>query len=150
MGVDGTVFAFDIQPQALQITSDRIERHGLNNVILFEANHADLLSRLPVEVQGRVATVMFNLGYLPGGNKQLVTRPESTVRAMQDARRVLRPGGLLSIIAYPGHPGGALELKAVSQFCNQLPEQSVHRHDCATGSAIRGSAPCLFLVKNQE
>lgn len=48
----------------------------------------------------------FNLGYLPGGDKQLKTGAETTLRALKAASNVLQAGGLISVVAYTGHPGG--------------------------------------------
>lgn len=50
--------------------------------------------------------VTFNLGYLPGGDKNLITKVDTTLQALQAASNVLQPGGLISIVAYVGHPGG--------------------------------------------
>lgn len=50
--------------------------------------------------------VAFNLGYLPGGEKQVITRSETTLLALEAAKRILAPGGLISIVVYLGHPGG--------------------------------------------
>lgn len=50
--------------------------------------------------------VAFNLGYLPGGDKEIITRSETTLLALEAAKRILIPGGLISIVVYVGHPGG--------------------------------------------
>lgn len=50
--------------------------------------------------------VAFNLGYLPGGDKAITTTSETTLVALGAAERILMPGGLISVVAYVGHPGG--------------------------------------------
>jgi hypothetical protein len=50
--------------------------------------------------------VAFNLGYLPGGDKEIITRSETTLLALEAAKRILIPQGLISIVVYVGHPGG--------------------------------------------
>jgi len=50
--------------------------------------------------------VAFNLGYLPGGDKDIITVSETTSLALEAAKRILMPGGLISIVVYVGHPGG--------------------------------------------
>jgi hypothetical protein len=50
--------------------------------------------------------VAFNLGYLPGGDKEIITRSETTLLALEAAKRILIQGGLISIVVYVGHPGG--------------------------------------------
>ena len=77
--------------------------------------------------RGEVAVVMFNLGYLPGGDKSLVTRPDTTLPALRAALDLLAPGGLVSVVAYPGHFGGAEESEAVEAFLRDLPPRGVRR-----------------------
>jgi len=50
--------------------------------------------------------VAFNLGYLPGGNKSIITVSDTTLSALKAAERILMPGGLISLVVYIGHPGG--------------------------------------------
>lgn len=45
-------------------------------------------------------------GYLPGSDKATTTQAGSTLAAVEAACDVLKPGGLLSILCYTGHPGG--------------------------------------------
>ena len=60
---------------------------------------------------------MFNLGYLPGGDHAIVTKPESTVSAIVQTYRLLRMGGLISVLCYRGHVGGMEESLAVIRLC---------------------------------
>lgn len=71
---------------------------------------------------------MFNLGYLPGGDKAVVTRAEETVRALEAAQRAVRAGGAVSATIYPGHDEGRREEAAVLEHAAALPqgEWSVH------------------------
>lgn len=63
---------------------------------------------------------MFNLGYLPGGDKQIVTRSDTTIRALSLVLPLLSRTGALSVIAYAGHPGGMEETKAVVAWARRL------------------------------
>ena len=68
----------------------------------------------------RPAVVMYNLGFLPGSDKQVVTRTETTLLSLAAAVEALAPGGLLSVHAYGGHPGGLEELQAVDVWFRGL------------------------------
>lgn len=50
--------------------------------------------------------VAFNLGYLPGGDKEITTQTETTLLALEAAGRIIEPGGLISAVVYVGHPKG--------------------------------------------
>jgi predicted methyltransferase len=116
VGPTGHVFAFDVQPSALENAARMVE--GASHVVLLQRDHAEMHDAIPPRFHGQVAAVMLNLGYLPGGDKSIVTRTESTLTAIRAALRLLRPGGVLTVIAYPGHPGGREEAAAVAMLLN--------------------------------
>lgn len=53
-----------------------------------------------------IRLVAFNLGYLPGGDKTIITQSETTLKALEVAKSIMVPGGLISLVVYVGHPGG--------------------------------------------
>jgi len=117
VGQEGQVFAFDIQAEALSRTRELLERHGAaKQVTLFHAGHEEMDRLVP----GPVDAVIFNLGYLPGGDHSLVTRTETTIESLKSAIKLLRQGGRIGLVIYTGHPGGAEECKAVEQFASGL------------------------------
>ncbi len=111
-GPEGKVYSFDTQEAAIHSTRLLLEKEGLaGRVILIKAGHEDMENY----VSGPVDAVIFNLGYLPGGDHSYVTRPDSTVQALESALRLLRPGGRAGLVIYTGHPGGAEECEAVEK-----------------------------------
>lgn len=120
VGPFGHVYACDIQPQAIANTCTRLQQEGVKQVTVFEGSHVELSSRLPTELRGKIGAVMFNLGYLPGGDKGLTTQRETTLAALGDLLTWLRPGGVLTVMVYPGHAAGGPEAEAVEDWCRQL------------------------------
>ena len=122
VGAEGRVWGFDCQAEAIAATRLRLETKGAHpQVTLAQANHAEMLRWLPPEAPGRFGAVMFNLGYLPGGDKAVVTTRKNTVLALAQAWELLRPQGLLSVLCYRGHPGGVEEWEAVRAWAEGLP-----------------------------
>ncbi len=114
VGDAGRVWAFDIQSRAIEATRERLAKHGVENrVTLVHASNASLARALPPDARGKVAVVMANLGYLPGGDTAVITRQDDTLAMLDAAFDSLRPGGTLSVLAYPGHAGGDTESAAV-------------------------------------
>ena len=72
--------------------------------------------------------VVFNLGYLPGGDKEVYTRADTTVEALRAAERAVVAGGCVSATLYPGHAEGEREEEAVLRHAANLPfgQWSVH------------------------
>ena len=52
---------------------------------------------------------MFNLGWLPGSDRKVTTRRESTLKAVNAAIELLAPDGIILVAVYPGHEEGTLE-----------------------------------------
>lgn len=123
VGAQGRVYAFDIQSGALQKASLLLEEAGvLDRVILINSNHADL-EQLVAEP---VDAVIFNLGYLPGGDHNLVTTGDTTVRALNSALKMLKNNGRIGLVIYTGHPGGQEELAAVEEIASSLDGKLFH------------------------
>lgn len=141
VGPDGAVLAFDVQPEALRSTSARLTAAGLlQRVQLVHAGHEQLRDRTPGSWHGKVGAVMFNLGYLPGGDKQFVTQAASTVPALEQAIGLLRPGGIVSLMVYRGHPGGADEARAIEDWL-------AARHGKLRIERLDSPGPVLFLLQ---
>ncbi|OWK46742.1 tRNA (mnm(5)s(2)U34)-methyltransferase [Fimbriiglobus ruber] len=143
VGPAGVVFAVDIQASALSQTASRLSAEGIGNVTLLQCDHADLVTVIPAAYHGRVGAVMFNLGYLPGGGRAFVTKPESTARALRAAITLLRPGGVVTVIAYVGHPGGPNEIAAVESVLKVL-EAGYEVNETRAQSE---TAPRLYVIK---
>ncbi len=118
----GHVFAFDRQAAALANTRAKLLDQGIAEAdfTLLHAGHEAWAEHLPEVLRGELAAVMFNLGYLPGSDKSLITRAETTLTAARLALEWLRPGGLLTVVVYPGHEGGAEEAREISVWAAGL------------------------------
>jgi len=120
VGPTGHVHAFDIQPAAMDATRVLCANAGLlDRVTLHLRSHAEIASALPADHLGRVGVAIFNLGYLPGGDHAVITRPDSTATALRAAYAALRPGGRLICVAYTGHAGGNDESAVVLAFAEE-------------------------------
>ncbi len=136
----GRVIGFDVQPRALATAQTRLAASGLQHIVELQlCGHQQMRDRVPVDWPGRVGAVMFNLGYLPGGDKQWVTRAEHTLPALDQALHLLRVGGLVSLLVYRGHPGAQPEADAVTAWLGGLDAR--YR---VTGHASPG--PLLYLI----
>jgi hypothetical protein len=121
---EGRVFVFDVQAAAIESTRKRLadSNYGeADGIILIQSSHEHLSSRLPLELRGHLRAIMFNLGFLPGGDKNLITQKEGTMSALAQALEWLAEGGLLSVVAYPGHEGGRDEADAIESWMASLP-----------------------------
>ncbi|MCT6823341.1 MAG: methyltransferase domain-containing protein [Apilactobacillus sp.] len=120
VGNQGKVFGFDIQAEAIQKTQERINKNSLSNqVTLINDGHENISNY----VEDHIQAAIFNLGYLPGGNKEVITLPETTLKAIQSSLSLLNVGGIVIIILYYGHPGGEIEKEKVLSFVQSLAQK---------------------------
>ena len=128
----GHVYAIDIQEIALQKARTLIPHP---NITFLLQSHTDLPS-------GTFKLIVYNLGYLPGGNKNLTTMTKTTLESLEKAAQLIIIGGALSITCYPGHPEGALEEEAVHQWVANLDSKKwLIRHHL-----WREKSPTLFFI----
>ena len=133
------VHAFDIQNAALSNTKNRLSDKTAKSVELHLASH----DRITEFVNDKIDCIMFNFGYLPGGDKNITTNANTSVKALEKASKLLHSGGLISLICYPGHPSGALETKAIKTWFKNLNSFSIETHLAASP---KPSAPILYQL----
>ncbi len=146
----GKVFGFDIQAAAVESTHQKcLQTPYPECLTLIHASHADMADRIPVHHHGTISVVMFNLGYLPGGDKAIITCTDSTITALQSASQLLSNQGIITIMAYPGHSGGDLETAQVKNWCEQL-DAKQFKSRIIYSSENKASAPRLFVIQKTQ
>jgi len=127
VGAKGKVYAFDIQEQALVNTKERLAQlnqatnlgYTAANVQYIRAGHEELNQW----VDEPVSAVMFNLGYLPGADKAITTKPENTISALIATFDLLTINGIVTLILYTEHDSGH-EATMVEEFLKTLDQKS--------------------------
>jgi len=122
VGENGVVYGFDIQPVALEVTRVRTENASAD-VKLFLHGHENMDAHIASEHRGRVKAVTFNLGYLPGGDKDITTQAESTISGLEQARDLLAPRGIITVVCYR-HAEGEKELNVVRDLLSTWPQKN--------------------------
>ncbi len=150
VGPTGRVIAIDNQAIAIEKTRERLANESIENVELILGNHAEISEIVSSDVGSSVDAVMFNLGYRPGGDEQQTTNTESSVSAIDDAIKLLKPSGLLSIIAYPGHPEGRRETTAVIAALESWAANSRIRWERTDVAHPSDRTPILFVIQKTE
>ncbi len=149
VGPSGRVYAFDVQAAALRVTRERLASSDvLERATLFEQGHEAVQEALPTDVRGRVQAIMFNLGYLPGSDKTRITRPETTIPALDAALAVLAPGGVVTVVCYLGHPGGRDEAPAVEAWAEALDPHAYRALTCRPANPAE--APRLLIIQRDD
>ena len=122
-GDKGKVYAFDIQKKALQLTETRLGTHGIRNVHLVMQSFVSMSEHVP---ENSASAVVFNLGYLPGGDHSITTTADTTLEGLECALRTIRPDGIVTAVMYDGHDEGVEEKKRVLEWAEALDQSIYH------------------------
>lgn len=142
------IISLDIQSEALIRTSELLDVHlsaqEKSPIHLIEQSH---ITFPPIAYQHPIRLIVYNLGYLPGGDKNTTTQVSSTLSSVEAALNLLSPGGVISLMCYPGHPEGAKEELALLEKLSLLSpsDWSVLHHKALN----REASPSLILVQKK-
>lgn len=115
-GHSGHVTAFDIQEKAIEKTKILLQEKGrFNNYVIIKDSH---------EFAGKYLTekfdaAVFNLGYLPQHNKEIFTKPDTTILSLNSLLPYLKDSGRIYIAAYTAHDKGH-EISKISEHISKL------------------------------
>jgi hypothetical protein len=147
VGPKGKVLGFDVQKAALAGAREILKFVGsIDHVSLIHDSHTRLADYLPAGAV--IHAAMFNLGYLPRGNRRIITRPETTVLALRSVLEHLAERGRVTLLVYRGHEGGVPEYQGVRQFVEELPEDGWLVEELASTSDSP-VAPRLFRIQRK-
>lgn len=118
VGDEGQVFAFDIQEQAVEATKKRLEEDRLSErVRILLDSHVHMREYVQDD---SVSCIVFNFGYLPGGDHSIATQKESSIQAIHEGLHLLKKGGIMSLCIYSGGDTGFEEKDAILEELKQL------------------------------
>ena len=118
-GETGKVLAFDIQPAAVESTRALLEERGLSDRAEVHLESHSLIDSYAEE--NTVSAIVFNFGWLPGGDHKINTRKDTSIEAIEKGLRLLRPQGIMSLSIYYGRDTGTEEKDAILAFLKTLP-----------------------------
>lgn len=124
VGPQGQVFSVDIQEDAIASTRQAVAAEFGNHHVSFVCDdHRKLVAIIPENVHGHVSAICYNLGYLPGSDKTVITTALSTIESLNAATSLLAPGGIITVVIYSGHDGGQQEMEAVLSWGQDLSQE---------------------------
>ena len=145
-GENGRVYAFDVQPEAVERTGERLAEMGLlSRAELFCAGH----ERMAEFVHEQADAIVFNLGWLPGAEHGVTTQTSTTLMAVNAALELLKEDGLMTVCIYPGHEEGTRELHALMEWASALDEK---RYDALLKTYLNQSndPPRMLAIRKKK
>ncbi len=143
----GQVYSMDIQDTALEKTSEALKSAGLlDRVTLIKRGHQEMDRLVP----GQADAVMFNLGYLPGSDRSVMTMPGTTGDGLKAALKILSPGGRVSVLVYTGHPGSVVEARVVGEILAPLDHTEFTVQKMVFWNSRKNSPELFFITRSGE
>ena len=144
VGENGHIIGFDIQQDAVDRTRAALQDRGLlDRCTLYAEGHQHIAEHVTVPVRAAV----FNLGWLPGGDKSITTLWSTTQTAISAALKLLVPGGVCTVCAYPGHAAGDEERASLVTWLATLRPQEYNVLHQRFLNAGPGSPECFIIQK---
>ena len=146
-GESGRVLALDIQPDAVAQTCALLTAEGVaHRAEVVETCHSRLAEyAAPDSVDG----IMFNFGWLPGGDHNTFSHADTSVAAVKVALDLLKVGGVMTLCLYYGRQNGTAERDAILDF---LPTIDNRRYTVIRGDFANrtGDVPIpVFIIREQ-
>ena len=145
---DGMVYAIDIQRRLSAIPRKIEKKHELSYLLQpIHGSHSEVESFLNNDLKGKFASAMFNLGYLPGGSREIITRPHSPY---PPSRKLSSLSSLMALLQYCviGAMTGGKETEEVQNLC--LKDQLDPTHEVVEGNKLRltshPSSPSVLIL----
>ncbi len=118
-GDHGKVLAFDIQEEAISSTKELLEKNQKTaTVILDSHSNIDQYAK-----KGTVDAIMFNFGWLPGGDHTKFSHGDTSCTAIEKGLEILKPGGVMSLCIYCGKETGFEEKETLLAFLKTLDQK---------------------------
>lgn len=114
VGENGRVYAYDIQEDSIKNAEKIFKKNIGINLFLFQKSHEYL-----DDITNKVKCIIYNLGYLPGSDKKIVTNYKSTILSLNNGLKILSEGGIISVTSYISHDGG-IEYEKINEFLQNL------------------------------
>jgi predicted methyltransferase len=140
IGSEGKVVGFDIQKEAVIKSSKKMEEAGFTNYIFYNESHDKI-----DEYVDQARAIIYNLGYLPGGSKEVTTKSDTTLDSIKKSLKILKKPGMISIMFYTGHPGGTEEKDTVLSYVKELDKKEFDVLEFKHINGIK-TAPFLLII----
>lgn len=132
------VYAFEIQQEAIKLTHKALVEGSLNAELILASHVA------ADQYVSKFKAGIFNLGYLPHGDKTITTQAAEVLEALDKMLPLLSVGGRIVLVLYPGFDHGMKESDEIETYCEKLPSKyyDVTRIQLTN----RNAAPYLLLI----
>lgn len=135
------VYSFDVQEEACL----NYKLKNRKNVSVVNDSHHKFDEYV---IEDKVNCIMYNLGFLPGSNKEITTLAKTTMKSIEAGLEILDSNGIMTIAIYRGHSEGKNEENFIMEYVRNLPKNiyGVMLHEYLNRAK---SAPLLIVIEKK-
>ncbi|UNM96944.1 16S rRNA (cytosine(1402)-N(4))-methyltransferase [Ignatzschineria rhizosphaerae] len=143
----GKLYGFDIQKMAIENSQQLLNTLPENapKITLIEDSH----SNFKTHIKEPVDFIIYNLGYLPKGDKEITTLAKSTLESVQAGLELLTDNGKMLIAVYHGHIAGQAEKIALEEYLQNLDQKAFHVFKQQFINQ-KNSPPFIYLIEKAK
>ena len=145
IGEEGFLYSFDIQKEALISTKEKLKKENLLSRTKLIVDGHENIDRY---IDKQIDFMIFNLGYLPKGDHNIITKPHTTIEAIKKGMNLLKPNGIISIAIYSGHEDGAYEKNELYKFLTKVNQEQFNVLSSSFINQIN-NPPDLILIEKK-
>ncbi|WP_035446147.1 tRNA (mnm(5)s(2)U34)-methyltransferase [Atopobacter phocae] len=146
VGETGTLIGFDIQSEAINHSKERLKDFK-GNFHPYLKSHSLLKETIDQEHLSDIQAIVYNLGYLPGGDKSITTHFETVLDSINQGLGIIASKGVISIMLYPGHAAGQLEKEKILAWTSRLNQKEIDVYHYHATNQKKSPPELLILFK---
>ncbi len=112
IGKESHIYGFDILEEAINKSTEKLKIHKNMNINLILDSHENIDNYIEDDLD----LAIYNLGYLPKGNKNITTDYNTVINSLNKVFKILNKNGIILITFYPGHKSGKLESIEIEKY----------------------------------
>lgn len=120
VGSNSILYGFDINPMAILNTKKRLKNIEKIKINIVQDSHENILEFVSEDID----LAIYNLGYLPSGDKSITTNYLTVIKSIDIVLSKLKINGIVLITFYPGHKNWKLESIKVEQFLSKINQKN--------------------------
>ena len=118
------LYGIDIQMKAIKTSKELLQSNDIAPEVSLTFIHDSHDLAVAHQLKDEVIDLMiFNLGYLPGSNHEIITKPHHTIDAINEGLHKLSKSGVITIVAYPGTNDGLAEMQSLKTYLSDLEQK---------------------------
>lgn len=144
VGEKGKVYSFDVQNVAIDKTKEKLLKHNFSDRVELILDGHENIDKY---IKDEISVGMFNLGYLPSGDKSIITSGDNTIKALNKSLEILKKGGVISLVIYYGHAGGLDEKVMLGNYLEGLNSNTYHVLTITHTNRVNNAPIISFIYK---